>query len=931
MVDYARVAQMLVEVVDHANDPLDKIIKKTSEIPKKVKLEVGSSGGLSKDLSKSMDGVLGSLDKINKMAGRQIFDTTKIKQAQGPLNSIFKGIEKINTPASGGKSGIFSFGKDVKMSMEDAAKATGAFGNDAAALGEDAIAAGSKLGSLGGMAEALGVSVMTGAVAGVLALTAAMVASIPVAAAWQEKMTDIGYIIGDAGTKLGDLSDKILEVSAASGVNKDAVAGATKSLLQQGYATDEATKYADGLSKYAQLTGENASSAATSIGNMMRAFAIPKENIGNVESMLVGMQKFSTVDTSLLEHNLERLKQRTQGVKYELTDIAPLMDTLLQQGGSTGSEGGGASGLTSLIQNLSAINPTRNVTDVIQEKLDAIKNTPKERQIALAKNFGAKDDNAANAWVTLANNQTQTQKQAANVKSAYASGDEVRKKFESTQGEFNVKTAKLWNQISISMTNFGTIALPILGAVVDFLTGMISLFTTIGKVIYIALVLPSTIFTRSIKMAYDYITNLLGLSKPISDLFGWVGGGSDAQNKDGTQKDAIDLTTTEGLAKATDGFTSWIDNVLPAGGEETEDKDKTKTLADASPMDKKQLSTSDTIAESVDSNNRTTLWIKDWLQKAWDVFGSIKTSIYNVWKYFTGGMPKDAKDRTLIGDFLQSLGHSGIPGTGAALGLLPSGYDTAPGLGVGGSQYTAAQQALIDSYKDPNQQNGVKTGIANGDIDKNGIARGAPGFTDPANNKSLISTSNATPNSNGAITHTSGIASVSAAYLANADITVPNQPGQTQNGGIVKTGSGGPAMIHATPFGQTIVNPMGDSTSSLIDNQNAIQLNGKKLTGAYNVPKAKSGAEILKEGLVYGHEKEPIISAKIAQSSQLQETLANIAQGGGSKSGNTYNANFYIDNRGSTVPLSMNDPVLVKLKREIKGWVNESPRSAIGF
>jgi hypothetical protein len=231
------------------------------------------------------------------MAGRQIFDTGKIKQMQAPINSVFNSIIKGNKNI-GGNSGILSFGKNVASSMEEAAKATGAFSNDAAALGEEALTSGTSLTSLGSIAEAVGISTGTVLAGGILAATAAMAASIPVAAQWQAQMGDIGYIIDDEGTKLGALSDKILNTSAALGISKETVLDVNQALLQMGYTPEQIKKTQENVAEYASISHQSGGEAASGIDKTSKAFGLTPEDTAKITSMYTGMTKNSIIPSA---------------------------------------------------------------------------------------------------------------------------------------------------------------------------------------------------------------------------------------------------------------------------------------------------------------------------------------------------------------------------------------------------------------------------------------------------------------------------------------------------------------------------------------------------------------------------------------------------------------------------------------------------------
>ena len=861
MGDYSRLAQLSMEIEDKISAPLDGILKKINGIPTEIKI-----GATDTNVSSTASKIGGIL---NQITGKQIVNIQAIDKASNVIGSITEGLKGITS----GTSGNFSIsnllglgggaGKAAAGEMENLAKLTGAMGNEAEGLALDAANVGQSMG--GGLAIGA-----TAAAAALLAVGVAAGACVKASADWETETLELSRASQKTGEELDVLSGKVLDLSENLGIAKGVVLDATTALYKMGYGDEDAIKYAGVLSKYAEISGDSALGAAKKFDTMMRSFGVPKDKMENVASMFLTLEDSSLVATESLTTFLARLQKTTKSLQLPIADLAGLSNAMLQVGGTSARYLSAplADGLKEMKKFKKQGETEVDAYMRNLKVLEKVKNA-EARKIRAQQIYGEK---GAEAALLLVDNQDAVRKSITKTNEEYEKGTNLQEDYEQKAATFNFKLSKIMNTLGTSMIEVGDLILPIVSLLTGSLATNLSMIVKIGKFTYKYFVEPFVAVLGVLQRVITKLSDMLGLSEQFASITSWL------------------TSLTEGKSDLTEGINSLVGG-SPKAGEKNEPGNKSQTQSLVG-INRK----TDNLIKPLDLSSSTLVWIKDWLQRAWYVFGTIKSTLYNTWKYFTSGIPKDKNDKSMIGDLLWSF--SNMPGLSSLKNLLPSGYNKA-----------GLNQPVKDEPKPTLVEDTTKI---------EPFTMENPTTGENVNSKGQLVTKPTLVNPNPS-TNPSQIADVTGGKgIGNDKMQIKDGSlfTKSDNGQIIgNKGSQNTDLVYGNNL-KPIEIPKGSTEEADWGALGSMAVGGKFKTN----------------GLIYGHAGEPIIPAKIANSSQLQENLEAIIDKKPGKSGsNTFNAKFVIDNRGAAQPISLNNSVLKDLERKVKKWVSDSQGGKMGY
>jgi TP901 family phage tail tape measure protein len=174
---------------------------------------------------------------------------------------------------------------------------------------------------------------------GLHGLVMLMRSTVGTIADFDQQMRTLASVSGATGVEMERLSSLAIRVGAASKFGATGVAELMTELSKMGFAVEEINNMTDGIVKLSTAAGEDLSTSAETVGNIIRAMGYDAADTGKiVDTMALAFNK-SALDLSRFRESMKYISPLARSVGFSIEDVSAIL-AKLSDAGISGSMAG---------------------------------------------------------------------------------------------------------------------------------------------------------------------------------------------------------------------------------------------------------------------------------------------------------------------------------------------------------------------------------------------------------------------------------------------------------------------------------------------------------------------------------------------------------------------------------------------------------------
>lgn len=448
--DYVREALVHLGVVDDTTKVVENLVNKMNKLEgSKHKVSIGADD----KVSSTVNSITGALKGVNQLVGKNLFDIGALNQASSIIEKINKSFNLLGSAqkVSSGGSGFSGWA----TSMSSAAGSA-----EDLAAGEGAAAEG---------AAGLGAALAAGPVAIVIGFGLALAACVPAAANFQDSMTNLQIATGRTDEEMAQLSTDIQNMSSATGVGTDKIAGIMTMANKAGIAKDQQEAWTESVARFAVVTGMSTDQAAADISQLGTLYGLAPSQVDNIGSAMIALSNTSRLSIGDIDSALSNWRFNIQAVGLQMNETMAIMAGASQAGIQPRQAGN----LLDAMQKVAPMQDSEKTMERYVSIIGSIKD-PYAQAAFATQMFGDANGKMLVTMVKAGVTAKSLADDAAKYKKLLESTDTAQNKlvnsnFNEKMSDFNMQWSMLTNKIVIGMERAGIVVIPVL---TDILSGL---------------------------------------------------------------------------------------------------------------------------------------------------------------------------------------------------------------------------------------------------------------------------------------------------------------------------------------------------------------------------------------------------------------------------------------------------------------------------
>lgn len=334
-----------------------------------------------------------------------------------------------------------------------------------------------------------------------LAMSGIGIAAVKVAADFESAFINVARTSSGTSKEIETLRNQLLDISKTTPIGFDDISKIATLANQMGIASENTAQFSENIAKFSTVTGISAESASAAFGRIAELLNVSKDQYDNLASSVLyagnnsvateeevlnlttqiaasaaqaGMAADETIGLATALASLRIAPEQARGVILRLfADF----DVAIAENGERLNDYASVLGTTAAeASNLWKTNPSGFFTRFVGS-LSGASAAGKDVNVILQQ-LGITETRETNVLQRLAGNYDVLTKSLNDAKTSYGDGTEVNKQFGQVASTLASKLQTLINNILALADSMGKELLPVIGPIIDFLSGIISLISS---------------------------------------------------------------------------------------------------------------------------------------------------------------------------------------------------------------------------------------------------------------------------------------------------------------------------------------------------------------------------------------------------------------------------------------------------------------------
>jgi TP901 family phage tail tape measure protein len=167
---------------------------------------------------------------------------------------------------------------------------------------------------------------------GLYGLVRLMRGAVSTISEFEQNIKTLASVSGATGVEMEKLSSLAIKVGSASRYGATGVAELMTELSRLGFAAEEIENMTEGITKLATATGEDLSTSAETVGNIIRAMGYDAENTGHIVDVMAVAFNKSALNLSRFRESIKYVSPLARSVGFSIENVSAVLAKLADAG-----------------------------------------------------------------------------------------------------------------------------------------------------------------------------------------------------------------------------------------------------------------------------------------------------------------------------------------------------------------------------------------------------------------------------------------------------------------------------------------------------------------------------------------------------------------------------------------------------------------------